>query len=256
MRRMAIALIAMSGCATVGPGEAGVLWRASGGTDPTPLQEGWHYVSPRNEVTIYDLRVQQRNEKLQVLAANGLSLSLDTTVRFHVKPDEVAQLHRQVGANYYDVILGPVLRSQARRVVGRYNPEEIYSTKREIIEREMRQAIEKAITGNHIVLEAVLVRNVELPPMLQQAIVDKLTEEQNALRMKFVIDHEKEEAERKKIEASGIAAFQDIVAAKITDSLLRWKQIEALAKLAQSPNAKVVMLGSGKDLPLMVESGK
>jgi regulator of protease activity HflC (stomatin/prohibitin superfamily) len=120
----------------------------------------------------------------------------------------------------------------------------------------MRLAIEKAITGNHIVLEAVLVRNVELPPMLQQAIVDKLTEEQNALRMKFVIDHEKEEAERKKIEAGGIAAFQDIVAAKITDSLLRWKQIEALAKLAQSPNAKVVMLGSGKDLPLMVESGK
>jgi regulator of protease activity HflC (stomatin/prohibitin superfamily) len=191
-----------------------------------------------------------------VLAANGLSLSLDTTVRYHVAPSEVADLHRQVGANYYDVILGPVLRSQARRVVGRYNPEEIYSTKREMIEREMRLAIDKAITGNHLVLEAVLVRNVELPPMLQKAIVDKLTEEQNALRMKFVIDHEKEEAERKKIEAGGIAAFQDIVAAKITESLLRWKQIEAFSQLAQSPNAKVVMMSGGKELPLMVDPGR
>jgi regulator of protease activity HflC (stomatin/prohibitin superfamily) len=168
----------------------------------------------------------------------------------------VADLHRQVGSNYYDVILGPVLRSQARRVVGRYNPEEIYSTKRELIEREMRQAIDKAIVGNHIILEAVLVRNVELPPMLQKAIVDKLSEEQNALRMKFVIDHEKEEAERKKIEAGGIAAFQDIVAAKITESLLRWKQIEAMAQLAQSPNAKVVMLGGAKDFPMLVDPAR
>ena len=256
MGRFVAALVLVTGCATVGAGQGGVLWRAASGTDPQPLGEGWHYVSPRDEVVIYDLRVQQRNEKLQVLAANGLSLSLDTTVRFHVAPKEVASLHREVGPSYYDIILGPVLRSQARRVVGRYIPEEIYSTKRELIEREMRNAIEKAIGGTHIVLEAVLVRNVELPPMLQKAIVDKLTEEQSALKMKFVIDHEREEAERKKIEAQGIAQFQDIVAAKLSDPLLRWKQIEALSRLALSPNAKVVMLGGGKDLPMMMEPGR
>jgi regulator of protease activity HflC (stomatin/prohibitin superfamily) len=253
-RWFAALLMASSGCATVGAGQAGVLWRASGGTDPTPVGEGWHYVSPRDELVLYDLRTQQRNEQLHILASNGLSLSLDTTVRFRVAPAEVSALHREVGPDYYSVILGPVLRSQARRVVGRYTPEEIYSTRRELIEREMREAIGKAIEGKHLVLEAVLVRNVELPPMIQKAIVDKLAEEQNALRMRFVLEHEQKEAERKKIEASGIAAFQDIVAAKLNGPLLRWKQIEALERLATSTNAKVVMLGGGKDTPMMLET--
>ena len=115
------------------------------------------------------------------------------------------------------------------------------------------QAIERATAGKHLVLEAILVRNVELPRMIQQAIIDKLSEEQKSLKMKFVIDHEHQEAERKKIEAQGVAVFQDIVSAKLSDSLLRWKQIEALDRLAQSHNAKVVMMG-GRDTPMMIET--
>ena len=248
-----LVLVIGSGCATVGAGQAGVLWRTNGGTDLTPIDEGWHYVSPMNRLVLYDLRTQERNEKLQVLASNGLSLSLDTSIRFHVSPKEVGELHKETGEDYYNLILGPVLRSQARRVVGRYTPEEIYSTKRELIEREMREAINSATTGKHIVLEAILVRNVELPQMIQQAIIDKLSEEQKSLKMKFVIEHEQQEAERKKIEAQGVADFQNIVAAKLSDSLLRWKQIEALDRLSLSPNAKIVMLG-GRDAPLMLET--
>lgn len=249
-------LLSGSGCATVGPGQAGVLWRSTGGTDLEPVTEGWHYVAPFNQLTIYDLRTLEHNEQLQVLASNGLQLGLDTSVRFHVVPKDVAALHREVGPDYYNVILGPVLRSQARRVVGRYTPEEIYSTKRELIEREMRQAVDKAIEGKHLVLEAILVRNVELPQMIQRAIMDKLGEEQRALKMKFVIEHERLEADRKTIEAEGIAAFQNTVAAHLSESLLRWKQIEALDKLAASPNAKVVLLGgNGRDTPpIMMET--
>src|SRR5579862_7243991 len=165
MRLTIVAMLLAGGCATVGSGQAGVLWRSTSGTDPEPLGEGWHYVAPLNNVTIYDLRTQEQNEQLQVLASNGLEIGLATSVRFHVVPKDVAALHREVGPDYYNVILGPVLRSQARRVVGRYTPEEIYSTKRELIEREMRQAVEKAIEGKHLVLEAILVRNVELPGM-------------------------------------------------------------------------------------------
>ncbi|HZS37493.1 MAG TPA: prohibitin family protein [Polyangia bacterium] len=246
-------LLVGSGCATVGPGQAGVLWRSNGGTEPEPIAEGWHYVAPLNQLTIYDLRTLEHNEQLQVLASNGLELGLDTSVRFHVVPKDVAALHREVGPDYYNVILGPVLRSQARRVVGRYTPEEIYSTKRELIEREMRQAVEKAIEGKHLVLEAILVRNVELPQMIQKAIMDKLAEEQRALKMKFVLEHERLEADRKTIEAEGIAAFQNTVAAHLSEPLLRWKQIEALDKLAASQNAKVVLLGgNGRDMPPMM----
>jgi len=250
---MAIVLGVLSGCATVGAGQAGVVWHARTGTDPKPLDEGFHYLSPYDQVVIYDLRTLQKNEQLHVLASNGLSLALDTTIRYHIVPEEVSALHREAGPDYYNVLLGPVLRSQARRVVGRYTPEEIYSTKRELIEREMREAVEKATHGKHLALEAILVRNVDLPTMIQRAIVDKLSEEQSSLKMKFVLEHAEQEAQRKAIEARGIAEFQQIVSAKLTDPLLRWKQIEALEKLAQSNNAKVVMLGSSRDLPMVLE---
>jgi regulator of protease activity HflC (stomatin/prohibitin superfamily) len=255
--RKALALVLLAtapACVTVDAGQRGVWWRSSGGTDLTPVAEGWYYVPPLASLTTYDIRSQQRNEQLIVISSNGLSLGLDTTIRFRLDPEGVAMLHQETGPNYYDVILGPVLRSQARRVVGRYTPEEIYSTKRELIEREMREAVDKAIAGKHIVLEAILVRNVALPELIQRAIIDKLSEEQSALKMKFVLERAQQEAERKRIEAQGVAAFQEIVSAKISEALLRWKQLEAIEHLAQSPNAKVVMLNGGKETPLVIEA--
>jgi regulator of protease activity HflC (stomatin/prohibitin superfamily) len=241
-----------SGCVTIDAGQAGVVWHARGGTDEHVLGEGLHYVRPYDQVESYDLRSRQQNERLEVLAVNGLAIVLDTSIRYHIVPTEVRALHTELGPSYYGVIIGPVLRSQARRVVGRYTPEEIYSTKRELIEREMREAVEKATLGKHVVLEAILVRNVQLPPTIQQAIMDKLSEEQSALKMTYVLDGARKEAERKQIEARGIAAFQDIVSAKLSEAFLRWKQVEALERLALSPNAKTVML-SGRDSPILLE---
>lgn len=256
MRMLLVAVIGMmaTGCVTVGAGQAAVVWHARSGTDPQALSEGFHTLSAYDEVALYDLRTQQRNEQLQVLAANGLSLTLDTTIRYHVVANEVSALHRQIGPDYYNVILGPVLRSQARRVVGRYTPEEIYSTKREVIEREMREAVENATAGKHVQLEAILVRNVALPDMIQKAIVDKLAEEQSSLKMKYVIQREAQEAERKKIEAHGIALFQDIISSRLTEATLRWKQIDVQERLALSNNAKVIMMGNCKDAPMLLES--
>jgi len=168
---------------------------------------------------------------------------------------ELPRLHAEIGPGYFDVILAPVLRSEARKVGGRFAPEEIYSSKREAVEHEVLAEVQRAVTGKHIELEAVLIRDVDLPPNIKQAISEKLEEEQKALKMYFTLNRERQEAERKRIEAAGIADFQKIVATGISGELLRWKGIEATEKLSTSPNAKVVVIGAGKDgLPLILGS--
>ena len=151
----------MTGCsyATVGPGQVGVVWTPSG-TRQNVLPEGNWSVGYFDRATVYDARSQERDERLEVLASNGLRIVLDASVRYHIVAEEAVKLDRELGVQYYDVLLGPTLRSQARRVVGRYQPEEIYSSQRELIERQIREGVEKAIAGRHVVLEAVLVRNV------------------------------------------------------------------------------------------------
>ncbi|HSN30655.1 MAG TPA: SPFH domain-containing protein, partial [Kofleriaceae bacterium] len=146
-------------------------------------------------------------------------IEIDASVRYHIRPEEVIALDHDLGVHSYSILVGPTLRSQARRVVGRYQPEEIYSTQRELIERQIREGVEAAIKGRHIQLEAVLVRNVALPAQIQQKITDKLASEQEALQMKFVLAKQeaedeqrlmqtKAEAERKKIEADSEAETQ------------------------------------------------
>jgi regulator of protease activity HflC (stomatin/prohibitin superfamily) len=151
------------------------------------------------------------------------------------------------------VILAPVIRSETRKVGGRYTPEEIYSSKREVVEKEIYDEVERALRGKHVELDAILVRNVDLPDNIKRAISEKLEEEQKALKMEFTLNRERQEAERKRIEAKGIADFQQVVSSGISQALLRWKGIEATEKLANSSNAKVVVIGSGKDgLPLIL----
>ena len=142
---------------------------------------------------------------------------------------------------------------EARKVGGRYSPEEIYALKREVVEHEILSEARAAMNGKHIELEAILIRDVDLPENIKRAISEKLEEEQKALKMQFTLNRERQEAERKRIEAQGVADFQRIVATGISNELLRWKGIEATEKIAQSSNAKVVVIGSGKDgLPLIL----
>jgi regulator of protease activity HflC (stomatin/prohibitin superfamily) len=202
---------------------------------------------------VYNVRTQDRPEQLNVLANNGLAITLETSVRYRAKADALPDLHQTLGERYYDVLLAPAIRSEARKVGGRYTPEEIYSTKRSVVEAEIFEEVNKSLKGRPVVLEAILVRNVDLPDKLKVAINDKLEEEQRALKMEFTLKKEHQEKERKKIEAEGTAERNRIITESISEKLLRYKGIEVTERLASSPNAKVVVIGSGKDgLPLIL----
>jgi regulator of protease activity HflC (stomatin/prohibitin superfamily) len=240
---------------TIDSGRAGVVWKLFGGTQEGVLGEGVHLIAPWNRLTRYDVRTQDQKELLHVLTNNGLSVSLEASIRYRPVREELPRLHAEIGPGYFEVILAPVIRSEARKVGGRYVAEEIYSTRREVVEQEVFEETKRALTGKHIELEAILIRDVDLPDNIKRAISEKLEEEQKALKMQFTLNRERQEAERKRIEAAGIADFQKIVATGISAELLRWKGIEATEKLASSQNAKVVVIGAGKDgMPLILGS--
>ena len=239
-------LLGGTGCSTtIGPGQAGVLWRASDGTQHETYGEGLHMIAPWNQLYVYDLRSMSRDELLSVIAVNGLSIKLDTSVRYHVLPTEVVAMHEELGPDYYQKVLEPVLRSEARRVFGQYTPEEIYSTKREVIEREIRLGVIAKIAGRHIALEAILIKDVELPAAIRAAIDSKLAAEQEVLKMKYVIEVAKYTAEQRRIEAQGVADYNQIIAASLTSPMLEFDRIQELNRLAASSNAKTVVIGPG-----------
>ena len=256
-RRVAIVVLvaAMSvGCVRIDSGHRGVLWKLIGGTDlEQSYGEGVHIVAPWNKMIPYDTRLQENLESLEILTSNGLSVGLDVSVRYRPDPAMLPALHQEIGPNYYQKIIKQAVRSQVRKVVGGYTPEEIYSTKRPEVADGAFQAVKDSVEEKQLLIDAILIRNIKLPAQLERAISDKLEEEQRAQKMQFVLKREEREAERKRIEAKGIADFQKIVSAGISENLLRWKGIEATAELATSENAKVVVIGSGKDgLPLIL----
>ena len=261
-----VALGCLSGCAKVDAGHGGVLWTAWSGTQEDTYTEGWYFVAPWNKMITYNVRLQDRAEDLHVLANNGLSIRLETSVRYRVNLKTLPILHQKVGEDYYEVLIAPSVRSAARKVVGRYTPEQIYSTKREEVEHEaltavvenLKDAISKKLEGESveedpIQIKAILVRNVDLPEKLKRAINDKLEEEQRSLKMKFTLSRERQEAERKEIEANGIAKRNRIITESITDRLLSYEGIQATERLSNSTNSKIVVIGSGKHgLPLIL----
>jgi regulator of protease activity HflC (stomatin/prohibitin superfamily) len=212
-----------------------------------------HVLPIWNDVIPYDTRVHEMKEQLAVLSSNGLPLRVDASVRYRPETEELFELQTQIGPDYDQKVVAPVVRSEARKVFGRFQPEEIYSTKREEIERSIYEEVTKALKGKHVVVEAVLVRDVELPDAIKTAIADKLAEEQRAQKMRFTLDRERQEAQRKQIEAEGISKYQSIVRQGLTAEYLQFKGIEATARLAESPNTKIVIVGSGKGgLPVIL----
>ncbi len=252
-----VALIALlNSVVTIGPGEAGVIFRPLGmGVDTVhpPLSEGVHIVAPWNKVYVYNIRQQQLFETMKVLSQDGLDIKLDASIWFQPVVKDLAKLHKFRGRTYVDDVLKPAVRSATRSVVGRYTPEQIYSTKREAIQQEIYDETRKILANQYVQLNKILVRDVTLPTTIKTAIERKLKQQQEALEYEFKLQKEKKEAERKRIEAQGIRDFQHIVTEGISDKLLRWKGIEATLKLAESPNAKVIVIGSGKDgLPIIL----
>jgi prohibitin 1 len=245
----------LAACATIPSGRTGVEWSPMNGTMNRTLNDGFHFVSPFAKVYQVDLREQQRDVDLNVLADNGLDIDLKTSILYQPVAGQASQLIKEIGPQYYETVIGPQVRSSARRVVGRYSPEEIYSTKREQIEREIREDVDKKLADTHLHVNAILIREVHLPPVVQDAIQAKLREEQRALEMRFVLERSRQEAENRRIEARGIADYDAIVSSNLSDKILAWQGIEATEQLAKSANAKVVVIGSGKEgLPLILNS--
>ncbi len=242
-----------TGCVRISSGHQGVLFKLFGGTQSDFYGEGIHRVWPWDTMYVYDVRVQDGPERLSILASNGLSVGLDVSIRFRPEAAELPALHQEIGPNYYTKIINPTIRSEVRKIVGQFTPEEIYSTKRQEVETSITDGIKGALQDEHVDVETILIRNVELPERLRIAISEKLEEEQRAEKMVFTLDRERQEAQRKAIEAVGIAEFQRIVSEGLTADLLRWKGIEATEDLSRSDNAKVVVIGSGTDgLPLIL----
>lgn len=241
---------------TIGSGEAGVLYKTFGGgvvTDQPPLGEGFHLVAPWNKVIVYEVRQQEVFEKMQVLSSNGLEIKLDASAWFQPDYAKLGLLHQQKGEQYVQRVLLPTIRSAARSVVGRYTPEQLYSSKRDAIQKEIFEETKKIVGDQYIQLNEVLVRDVTLPPTIKEAIERKLKQEQEALEYEFRLEKAKKEAERQKIDAEGKAVANQILSASLTDKILKEKGIEATLQLAKSPNAKVVVVGSGKDgMPLIL----
>ncbi|HEY6037877.1 MAG TPA: prohibitin family protein, partial [Kofleriaceae bacterium] len=223
MIRELVVACCTAGCsyAHVGAGEMAVV-RTPDGVEQHAYSPGDWHIGVFDHATKYSVRSQEREERLDVQSSDGLGITLETSIRFHAIPSEVVALDQELGQDYYSVLLGPTLRSQARRVVGRFKPEEIYSSQREVIERQIREGVENAIRGRHVELEAVLVRNVSLPQQLQQKITDKLAQEQEALKQQAE-DQEKlaatkAEAERQKIQADAQAEAARVQAQGAADA--------------------------------------
>ena len=241
----------------IGYGEAGVLFRTFGGgvvTDKPPLTEGFHIIAPWNDVYVYNVKQQEFFESnMQVLSSNGLEISLDVSVLYQPIYNELGILHKTKGENYVNIVLIPQIRAVARSVVGRYTPEQLYSTKRDAIQDEIFEETKKNVESQHIQLNAVLVRDVTLPLAIKEGIERKLIQEQEALEYEFRLEKAKQEAERQRIDAEGKATANRILNASLSNMILKEKGIEATKELSQSQNSKVIVIGSGKDgMPLIL----
>ncbi len=241
---------------TVGSGEAGVLYKTFGGgvvTDEPALGEGFHLVAPWNKVIVYEVRQQELLEKMKVLSSNGLDILLEVTAWYQPQSDKLGLLHQKKGQNYLERVIKPSIRSAARSVVGRYTPEQIYSSKRDAIQNEIFEETKTILDNQFVQLNDVLVRDVTLPPTIKTAIENKLKQEQEFLEYEFTIQKAQKEAERQKIDAEGKAAANRILNASLSENILKEKGIEATLQLAKSPNSKIIVVGSGKDgLPLIL----
>jgi regulator of protease activity HflC (stomatin/prohibitin superfamily) len=243
-----LVIILSKSAVTIGSGEAGVLYKTFGGgvvTDKPPLGEGFHLVLPWNKVYVYEVRQQERLEKMNVLSSNGLDIKLEASVWFQPMYNELGKLHQEKSEQYIDRVLLPAIRSAARSVVGRYTPEQLYSSKRDAIQQEIFEETQKIVDDQYIQLNEVLVRDVTLPPTIKDAIERKLKQEQESLEYEFRLVTASKEAEKQRIEAQGKADANRILSASLTDKILQDKGIEATIKLSESANSKVVVIGSG-----------
>jgi prohibitin 1 len=246
-------ILLMASTTSIPTGNVGVLTLFGKVTGET-LAEGIHVINPLKSVQKLSVQTQSVKESASVPSNEGLMISLDTSLLFRLDKNMAAEVYQTVGADYADKIVEPTLRAAIRASTSAHTANALYTNARELVQQQIQDELTKQLAPRGVIVENVLLRDVQLPAMLKGSIEAKQQAEQDALRMSFILQKEKQEAERKRIEAQGIADFQKIVATGISPQLLEWKGIEATEKLAASSNAKVVIIGNSKNgLPLVLE---
>jgi regulator of protease activity HflC (stomatin/prohibitin superfamily) len=245
----------MVGCmsmVTIPAGHVGVVTKF-GRVTGQMVYEGMHFLNPVVAVEKMDTRTIELKEKADVPSAEGLLIGLEASLLFHLDPAAAPKVYQSIGVDYRAKVVEPILRSAMREATASHSANALYSKERDQVQAEIVAAVTSQLGVRGIVVERILLRDIALPAALKSSIESKQQAEQESLAMQFRLQKEKQEADRKRIEAQGIKDFQAIVSQGISEPLLRWKGIEATEKLAYSPNSKIVIIGSGKDgMPLIL----
>ncbi|MCX6171513.1 MAG: prohibitin family protein [Flavobacterium sp.] len=229
-----------------------------GNVEPDVLESGLHVVNPLLDITIFDVKTQnytmsaihdegekEGDDAIRVLSNDGLEVVIDLTVLYRVVPNDAPKILKGIGEDYTDKIVRPVTRTRIRDNAVYYDAVALYSTRRGEFQQRIFKSIEDDFKKRGLVLEQLLIRNINLPTSVKASIESKINAEQDAQKMTFVLQKEKQEAERKRVEAQGIADYQRIISTGLTDKQLQYEQIKAQKEIATSPNAKVIFMGKG-----------
>jgi len=247
-----LVILLFSSVTRVDTGHVGVLTLFGKVTGET-LGEGIHLINPLKTNNEMSVQTQTIKESASVPSSEGLMMALDTSLIFHLNPDRAAEVFQKIGSDYQDKVVENQLRSAIREATASHTANALYTGERELVAKQIQDRISEDLGKRGITVEAVLLRDIQLPATLKASIEAKQQAEQEALAMNFRLQKETQEAQRKRIEAAGVRDFQQIVAQGITPSLLEWKGIEATENLAKSANSKVVVIGNNKNgLPLIL----
>jgi regulator of protease activity HflC (stomatin/prohibitin superfamily) len=249
----------------VDAGQVGVK-KLFGKIQDNTLNSGLHLVNPLLEIEKLDIKTQNYtmsgvhdegtktgDDAIRVLTADGLEVTIDLSVLYKVVPSLAPKLLRETGINYEDKIVRPLTRTRIRDNAVYYDAVALYSTRRDEFQQRIFKSIEKDFNARGLLLEQLLVRNISLPQSVKTTIEQKINAEQEAQKMQFVLQKEKQEAERKRVEAQGIADYQRIISESLTDKQLQYESIKAQLKIAESPNSKVIIMGKGNN-PVILDS--
>jgi regulator of protease activity HflC (stomatin/prohibitin superfamily) len=249
----------------VDTGEVGVK-KLFGKVQDDVLTSGLHFINPLVTVEHMDVKTQNYtmsgahnegqktgDDAIRVLSADGLEVTIDLSVLYRVVPNNAPKLLRETGIDYEDKIVRPLTRTRIRDNAVYYDAVSLYSTKRDEFQQRIYKTIEYDFNSRGLLLEQLLVRNITLPESVRQSIEQKINAEQDAQKMQFVLQKEQQEAQRKKIEAQGIADYQRIISESLTDRQLQYETIKAQLEIAKSPNAKIIVLGKG-NTPMILDT--
>ena len=241
---------------TIHAGQAGVYYmRFFGGTVVDKVYaEGFHVIAPWDIMTVYNVRFQTTPHEMDLLTNKGMQIHVKMAIRYQPEYDTLAVLHQKVGPDYFNKIIIPDVEATIRKVVGKYDVEQLYASEKDILQKLTNEAIASA-NDKYLKIDSLLITKIEMPPKIKEAIEKKQEEQHLAEAYQYRLVKEKKESERKEIEARGIKLSNEIVASSLSEQILRWKGIEATLEVSKSPNSKIVLFGSGKSgLPLLFDT--